>query len=193
MQNGLVLRFVVAASVIAAAVGSGAPASAEAVAPPPAPKKVVISQGMTFVGINEEVARKAGYEVMYDETGEATGVRRPGEPFSAFGYSKVPGDCGYSEIMFNGMGGQQAYLWTAFYTNDVSVAYYWKVDIQDSRGYSNHTWSGSNFDHDWEAEKYLSNLGKGGAVAAVNQTSSVITVWGGVCVSGGPITTTTIW
>jgi hypothetical protein len=182
----------VAASLIAAIVATGQPASAETVAPP-VPKNVQISQGMSLVGIDEGVARKAGFEVMYDETGTAIGVKRPGEDFAAFGYSRLPGNCGYSEIMFNGAGNSSAFLWTAFYTNDANISFYWKVDIIDSRGASVQTWSDVNFDHDWEGERWLGNLGKGSAFAAVNTISHAILWWGGICVSAGPSTTTTIW
>jgi hypothetical protein len=197
VRKGLLLRFVVTASVIAGAMGSGVPASAETVAPDQAPKKVVISQGMSVTGIDEKVARDAGFEIVRDETGKAVAVRRPGEEISTSGYAQAPGNCGYSDILFEARGGQSAYVRSGFflYGGREAIEYYWSVKINDSRGDSHQTWGPGplNFRGDWEGDRTLDNLGKGWALAQVEPISHAI-LWNGlICSAEGPATTDIIW
>jgi hypothetical protein len=197
VRKGFLLRSVVAAAVIAATVGSGLPASAEAVASAPSPTKVVISQGMTFAGIDEKVARKNGFEVVYNEAGKAVAVKRPGEDVSTAGYGQAEGNCGISYIYFDGIGGQRARITTGFflYNGREAIEYYWEVGISDSRGNSVQRWGPAplNFQDSWEDTRDVGNLGKGHALAGVFAISHAILWTGAICVSGSPTAATIIW
>jgi hypothetical protein len=160
----------------------------------PAPDQTVKTRsGMSVVDVDESVARQAGLEVVRDDHGNAIAVRDPDGGFSVNGFDDVWGNCGYSWISFAGVGGRQVELRTGWSTFETAISFGWRVDIIDSAGVSARTWGHPMVGNGWDGY-YLATLTPPSAWAGVNPGASwALLWWGGICVSGGPNTTTPVF
>jgi hypothetical protein len=141
--------------------------------------------GLTLVGIDENVARRAGFEVVRDPNGKLLGVRKPGEIGVFKEYDVKPGNCGWSDVRLHAVGGAEVHLDTAFGLNEWGIARYWQVDILDNAGSSaqiwNDAWDGYNFDG-WRNL----HLAYGTAYGRVYPSNTwAMLWWGGICSSLG--------
>src|SRR5437763_5702389 len=149
---------------------------------------------MYIGGFDAAVAAAHGYEIRMMPDGRQYSVRK-GAPAGFAPHNVVPGDCGRSWVWEDGIGNASVHLDTGFNVRDAVWARSWDVTLDDRGGESSQPFSGGSSGPYWEEGRNVGGLtrGPGSAVVKGGGGNFAILVDGGVCYSGGPSASTTIY
>jgi hypothetical protein len=106
----------------------------------------------------------------------------------------IDGNCGSSYLYEYAVGNHAVDIQTGFNITTPAVAYWWKYWMHDGGGTSSHTHGGGlALRTSWSDDERWGALTPGPASAWVDTGSDAILDDGGVCTSGGPSASTTIY
>jgi hypothetical protein len=123
-------------------------------------------------------------------------VAHPTPPTSSSGSgvhtdSTVYGNCGSSYInLAEKSNGWPVQMYTGFHTKDASISYHWNAGIGGPRYQYNYGSSGGlSPTHNWNGQHHSTDdYPSGQYFASVSTSSYALLYWGGICTSGGPVT-----
>jgi hypothetical protein len=148
---------------------------------------------MTIAGFNAAVAKAHGYVIRTDAQGRQYSVRA-GASDAVSPDNVIDGNCGSSYIYEYAVGNHAVDIQTGFNITTPAVAYWWKYWMRDRGGTSSHTHGGGlALRTSWSDDERWGALTPGFATSWVDTGSDAILDNGGVCTSGGPSASTTIY
>jgi hypothetical protein len=158
-----------------------------------APDGTRVTVPMTITGFNAAVAKAHGYTIRTNAQGRQYSVKS-GTADAVGPNNVIDGNCGSSYIYEYAVGNHAVDIQTGFNVNTPAVAYWWKYWMRDGGGTSSHTHGGGlALRPGWSDDERWGALTPGFATSWVDTGSDAILDNGGVCTSGGPSASTTIY
>jgi hypothetical protein len=152
-----------------------------------------VTAPMTITGFNAAVAKAHGYSIRTDAQGRQYSVKA-GAADAVSPNNVIDGNCGSSYIYEYAVGNHAVDIQTGFNITTPAVAYWWKYWMRDGGGTSSHTHGGGlALRTSWSDDERWGALTPGFATSWVDTGSDAILDNGGVCTSGGPSASTTIY
>jgi hypothetical protein len=196
------LGAVAATATALAGVAQALPASASTVQARTAavPHVVKVTVPMKVTGFDAAVARAHGYVIRTDAQGREYSVQAGAAATASASADAVSpdnvidGNCGSSYLYEYAVGNHAVDIQTGFNVTTPAVAYWWKYWMRDPGGTSSHTHSGGLAARtSWADDERWGALTPGPASAWVDTGSDALLDNGGVCTSGGPSSSATIY
>ncbi|WP_406635007.1 hypothetical protein [Amycolatopsis sp. WGS_07] len=140
------------------------------------------------------VAAAHGYEIRTYPNGTQYSVPK-GAPAGLAPHNVVTGDCGRSWVWEDGIGNASVHLDTGFNVRTAVIGRSWTVTLDDNGGESTQGFSGGPSGAYWDEGRNVGGLTRGPGYAVVKGGGGnfAILIDGGVCYSGGPSASTTIY
>jgi hypothetical protein len=188
-----------AVQALPAGAATAAPAGTRVTATPDGTRVTATPDGtrvtvpMTITGFNAAVAKAHGYTIRTNAQGQQYSVAA-GAANAVTPDNVVDGNCGTSYIYEYAVGNAAVDIQTGFSITTPAVAYYWKYWMRDGGGTSSHTHGGGlALRKTWDTDDRWGALTRGHATSWVDTGSDALLANGGVCTSGGPSASATIY